>query len=99
MKGYRGAHRDPEELKAAAVTKGTLRRMWRFLAPYRGRLAVYLLTILAAAGVGSIPPLLVADLIDHGMYRHNMHLVDVLAGAMVGLALLTTALSLVNRWF
>ncbi len=99
MKGYRGSHRDPEELKAAAVTKGTLRRMWRFLAPYRARLAVYLLTILAAAGVGSIPPLLVADLIDHGIYRHDMHLVDVLAGAMVGLALLTTALSLVNRWF
>jgi ATP-binding cassette subfamily B protein len=99
MKGYRRTHRDPEELKVAAVSKGTLRRMWRFLAPYRRRLAVYLLTILAAAGVGSIPPLLVADLIDHGIDGHNMHLVDVLALAMVGLALLTTALSLVNRWF
>ena len=99
MKGYRGAHRDPEELKAAAVTKGTLLRMWRFMAPYRRRLAVYLATILAAAGVGSIPPLLVADLIDNGIHNRNMHLVDVLALAMVGLALLTTGLSLVNRWF
>jgi len=73
--------------------------MWRFMAPYRRRLAVYLITILASAGVGSIPPLLVADLIDHGIGKHNMHLVDVLALAMVGLALLTTGLSLVNRWF
>ena len=99
MKGYRGAHRDPEELKAAAVTKGTLRRMWRFMAPYRRRLAVYLLTILAAAGVGTIPPLLVAELINQGIYKHNMHLVDILALTMVGLALLTTVLSLINRWF
>jgi len=99
LKGYRGAHRDPEELKAAAVTKGTLRRMWRFMAPYRRRLAVYLLTILAAAGVGTIPPLLVAELINQGIYKHNMHLVDILALTMVGLALLTTVLSLINRWF
>lgn len=99
MKGHPGFHRDPEELKGAPVTRGTLRRMWRFMAPYRRRLAVYLLTILAAAGVGTLPPLLVADLIDRGIDHRNMHLVDVLAIAMVGLALLTTALSLVNRWF
>jgi ATP-binding cassette subfamily B protein len=99
VKGYRGSHRDPDELKAAAVSKGTLRRMWRFLSPHRRRLSIYLLTILAAAGVGTVPPLLVADLIDHGIHDRNMHLVDTLALAMVGLALLTTALSLVNRWF
>ena len=99
MKGYRGSHRDPAELKAAAVTRGTLGRMWRFMAPYRRRLTVYLLTILASAGVGAVPPLLVADLIDNGIHNRDMHLVDVLALAMVGLALLTTALSLVNRWF
>jgi len=57
LKGYRGMHRDPEELKAAAVTKGTLMRIWQFLRPYRARLGVYLLTILAAAGIGSIPSL------------------------------------------
>lgn len=99
MRGHHGTHRDPKELKAAAVTRGTLLRMARFMAPYRRRLAVYLLTILAAAGVGTIPPLLVADLIDHGIDHRNMHLVDVLALAMIGLALLTTGLSLVNRWF
>src|SRR6202008_1981578 len=34
-----------------------------------------------------------------GIGKKNMHVVDVLAAAMVGLALATTALSLVNRWF
>ena len=102
MRGYRGSVRDPEELKAAAVTKGTLARIWRFLKPYRPRLALYLLSIMAAAGIGSIPPLLVRELIDKGIGQaghHDLHLVDLLAAGMVGLALATTALSLVNRWF
>ena len=99
MRGYRGSIRDPEELKAAAVTKGTLARIWRFLKPYRPRLVLYLLAISASAGIGSIPPLLVRELIDKGIVGHDMHLVDLLAAAMVGLALTTTALSLVNRWF
>ena len=102
MRGYRGSYRDPDELKTAAVTKGTLARIWRFLKPYRGRLTLYLLAITASAGIGSIPPLLVRELIDKGIGtagHHNLHLVDLLAAGMVGLALATTALSLVNRWF
>jgi ATP-binding cassette, subfamily B, bacterial len=100
MSGYRrGSRRDPAELKAANVTKGTNKRILRFLRPYRWRLLLYLLVILAAAIVGSIPPLVVKALIDKGINGHNLHVVDVLAAAMVGLALATTALSLLNRWF
>ena len=94
-----GRMRDPAELKAATVTPGTLPRIWHFLRPYRLRLALYLLVIVATAVVGSIPPLLVRALIDKGIPRHDVALVDILAVGMVGLALLTTALSLVNRWF
>jgi ATP-binding cassette, subfamily B, bacterial len=100
MSAYRrGSRRDPAELKAANITKGTNRRIMRFLRPYRVRLVLYLLVILAGAVVGSIPPLLVKELIDKGIGGHNLHVVDVLAAAMVGLALATTALSLVSRWF
>jgi ATP-binding cassette, subfamily B, bacterial len=100
MSAYRrGSRRDPAELKAANITKGTNRRIWRFLKPYRFRLVLYLLVILAGAVVGSIPPLLVKELIDKGIGGHNLHVVDVLAAGMVGLALATTALSLVSRWF
>jgi ATP-binding cassette subfamily B protein len=97
MKRY--GRRDLDALKNASVSRGTPRRIWRFLRPYRLRLAVYMLVILAAAGVGSIPPLLVKELIDKGVYGHRLALVDWLAAAMVGLALAQTALSLVNRWF
>ena len=89
---------DLAALKAAEVAPGTRARIWRFLRPYRSRLALYLACIVAAAGIGSVPPLLVRDLIDNGIGRRDVGLVDVLAVAMVGLALATTALSLLNRW-
>jgi ATP-binding cassette subfamily B protein len=97
--GYRGrGRRDLDALKKANVTPGTLGRVWRFLGPYRPRLLLYLAVILVSAGVGSLPPLLVRALIDNAVVHHNVGLVDGLAVAMVGLALATTALSLVNRW-
>ncbi|HET6873353.1 MAG TPA: ABC transporter ATP-binding protein [Acidimicrobiales bacterium] len=98
--GYRGrGRRDLAELKSANVTPGTMGRIWRFLRPYRGRLGIYLFVIVLTAVVGSVPPLLVKSLIDHGVRNHDVNLVDVLAAGMVGLALAQTALSLVNRWF
>ena len=95
----RAARRDPGELKAANITRGTLRRIWHFIRPYRVRLALYLLVIVGASVVGSIPPLLVRDLIDKGISRHDLTVVDALAAGMVGLALAQTTLSLINRWF
>jgi ATP-binding cassette subfamily B protein len=97
LRGYRRS-RDLAELRAANVTKGTLRRIWRFLSPYRGRLAIYLVAIAGAAAIGSIPPLLVRNLVDTVTHGGGMAQVDLLAAAMVGVALATTALSLVNRW-
>ncbi|HWE53942.1 MAG TPA: ABC transporter ATP-binding protein [Acidimicrobiales bacterium] len=92
--------RDLAELKAANITPGTTGRIWRFLTPYRPRLLVYLVVILGSAAIGSVPPLLVRDLIDNAIVRHHdVSLVDALAAGLVGLALATTALSLVSRWF
>jgi ATP-binding cassette subfamily B protein len=93
-----GRARDTEALKAAQVAPGTWGRIWHFLRPYRGRLALYLGVILATAAIGSVPPLLVRQLLDQGVGHHDVSLVDALAAAMVGLALVNTALSLVNRW-
>jgi ATP-binding cassette subfamily B protein len=97
--GHRNRGRDAAALKAATVTPGTMPRIWRFLGPYRWRLLLYLVVILATAVVGSIPPLVVGALIDHGVVDHNVGLVDLLAAVLVGLALAQTALSLLSRWF
>ncbi len=99
MRGYRGGGPDPEKLKNAKVQRATLGRVWRFLAPYRPRLAAYLAIIVITAGVGALPPLLVKSLIDGAIRHRQISQVDLLAAGMVGLALATTALSLLNRWF
>jgi ATP-binding cassette subfamily B protein len=90
---------DPAELRRVSVDRASLRRVWQFVSPYRAILGVYLLAILAAAVIGAIPPLLVKRLIDHSIPNRDLHSVDLLAAGMVGLALLTTAISLLNRWF
>ncbi len=99
MRRYGRTHRDPADLKGATVERATLRRIWRFLAPWRWRLGLYLLVIVASAVVGTIPPLLVKRLIDSAIPHHNLGQVDELAALMVVLALGTTALSLLSRWF
>jgi ATP-binding cassette subfamily B protein len=90
---------DPQDLRQAKLSWSSLRRIWRFVAPYRTMLVLYLVAIIAAAIIGTLPPLLVKQLIDSAIPHHNLHQVDILAAGMVALALITTAISLLNRWF
>jgi ATP-binding cassette, subfamily B, bacterial len=96
---FRAARMDPAELRKASIDRATLRRIWRFLSPYKAMLGLYLLAIIGAAVVGAIPPLLIKTLIDKGIRNKDMGLVNLLAAEMVGLALAITAISLLNRWF
>lgn len=98
MRAMHGMGQDPDKLKGASIDRATVARIWHFLAPYRGRLGAYLGVILASAAIGAVPPLLIKYLIDAAT-RHDIRAVDLVAVAMVALALGTTALSLVNRWF
>ncbi len=99
MRGYHRPPRDPAELRAANITRGTLARIWRFMRPYRRRLSGYLLALVASAVIGSVPPLMVRALVDDLTSRHrSVHEIDILAAGMVGLALVVTAFSLLNRW-
>jgi ATP-binding cassette subfamily B protein len=98
LPSYHHVRPDVEELKAANVPRGTLRRAWRFLSAYRWRLALYLVVIIASAVIGVIPPLLVKSLLDNAVHQKSLHQVDVLAGGMVAFAIATTVLSLINRW-
>ena len=100
MRGYRGGGPDPEKLKGATVQRATLRRVWRFLAPYRPRLAAYLAVILVTAAVGADPA--AAGQVPHRR-RHPPTIGCARStcwrSAWSALALGTTALSLLNRWF
>src|SRR5581483_8778973 len=98
MRGWGGIHLDPEELKKAKIDRGQLRRAWRFAKPYHRMLEVYSVLIVLAALLGTLPPLIFKKLIDSAVV-HQTPSVDRWALAAVGMAAVTTGLSLVNRWF
>jgi ATP-binding cassette subfamily B protein len=95
----RHARIDPEVLRKATIDRASLRRIWRFLSPYKLLLGLYLLAIVASTVIGVLPPLLVKSLIDSAIPRHSLGQVNLLAAGLVGLALASTGISLVNRWF
>ncbi|MDQ1437938.1 MAG: ATP-binding cassette, subfamily bacterial [Acidimicrobiaceae bacterium] len=98
MRGYAGVHIDPDELKKARLDRSLIRRAWRFARPYHRMLRFYSALIVLAALLGTIPPFIFKQLVDAAT-AHQAHRVDVWALAAVGMAGLTTGLSLLNRWF
>src|ERR1700675_4983898 len=91
---------DPEEIKKAKVDGAALRRVWGFARAYRGHLIAYLATIVLAALIGTLPPLVFKALIDNALPpgHRDPGLVNWLFAAAVALAVAITGLNLVNRW-
>ncbi len=82
------------------MNRATLRRAWGFARAYRRHLVAYLGTIVLAALVGTLPPLVFKALIDNALPpgHRDPGLVNWLFVAAVALAVVTTGLNLVNRW-
>jgi ATP-binding cassette subfamily B protein len=98
MRGYGGAHLDPEELRKATLDRGLIRRAWRFAKPYHRMLRVYSGFIVLAALLGTVPPFIFKQLIDAATNK-DMAGVNLWAVAAIAMAGVTTGLSLLNRWF
>jgi ATP-binding cassette subfamily B protein len=96
---YRAARIDPEDLRRVKLDRASLRRAWQFIAPYKAILGLYLAAIVTAAVIGVVPPLLFRQILDHAIPHHDMGQVNVLAAELVGLAVFTAGLGLLNRWF
>ena len=83
----------------SGVDRALLRRVWAFARPYRGRLVVFLVTITAGALVALAPPLLFRRIIDDAIPSGDRGLVALLGLATVVVALASTGLDLVQRWY
>jgi ATP-binding cassette subfamily B protein len=95
LMGFRRA----EEMRQRRVDRAVLRRVFRYIRPYRAQLAGFVVTVVAAAITAAIPPLLFRSLLDNAVPDRNRTLVAVLAIAAVGLAFANALLSLLQRWF
>jgi ATP-binding cassette, subfamily B, bacterial len=89
---------DAAELKARGLDRTVARRAWGLTRPYRKRLVLFLLLIVAAAGVSALPPLLIRAVIDDAIPSADTSLLGWLFAGMLGVALVVAGISLVERW-
>ena len=79
--GYLMRHGD--ESARPTVSRELLRRVLGYARPYRGRIALLLLSILATIGLGLLTPLIFRDLIDRTLPAGDLVRLNLLAGALV----------------
>ena len=94
----RGFRMDPSITKQK-LKPGTIRRIAAYARPYRMHLALFLIATSVDAVITVVNPLLLRDIIDHGILGRNEQLVILLACAVAAVAIFDAALGFVIRWF
>ncbi len=93
----RGLSKDPN-IKNHELSKGVVRRVVGYGAPFKGLIAVFLVTVVLGAALGVAPALLFQRIIDDGVLGGDVSLIVTLALVVAGMAVLSSALSIVERW-
>jgi ATP-binding cassette, subfamily B, bacterial len=81
------------------LKRGTVRRIAAYARPYRLYLTIFLLATGIDALIIVVNPLLLRDLIDHGIVARNEQVVILVACAVAAVAILDAFLGFVIRWF
>jgi ATP-binding cassette subfamily B protein len=80
------------------LAPGTTRRIVAFARPYRGFVVGLVLLLALDAGLGAVTPLLFRQIINDGVLKHDAGLVVALALVVAVIAVLSSALGLVQRY-
>jgi len=94
----RSATRDPA-VKDIKLRSGTVKRIWQFAKPFKKYIFFFLITIIFDSLLTVASPLLLKNLIDHGVIPKNGRVVTILAVTVGLLAVVDTFVNLVSRWF
>ena len=92
----RRSHIDPKDLPA--VQRATLRRIFRYLRPYRGRTILVILSIITGSVLGLVPPMCIRAIVDDAIpHRDRVELIELFALMVTG-PLIAGLLSVVQRY-
>ncbi len=94
----RGMRMDPSVTKQK-IKPGTVKRIARYARPYRVQLSIFLFCTAIDACITVVNPLLLRELIDHGIIARDQYVVLVVALTAVGVAIFDALLGVVNRYF
>ena len=95
---WRAMWSDPDRLSSFRLDAGALRRLWRFAAPYRPWLLVYVVLTALTGLVEVLPALVIQRLIDQAIPHRDAAQLARLALALGGLFLASSGLLLAGRW-
>jgi ATP-binding cassette subfamily B protein len=87
-----------QSVTSQQLSKGLLRRIYQFAAPYRMILVVFLVVIVADSVIGVANPLIYKQIIDAGILRHDTRVIIGFAALVAGLAVIDGGLSLAERY-
>ncbi len=90
--------RDTAAVKDATLARATARRVWSFAKPYRGTIGIFLVSIVVAALLALVPPLVVRRIIDVAIPESDRTAIWWLAALAVAAALADAVLQIVQRW-
>ncbi len=90
--------RRDDSVRSQQLSEGLIGRIFRFAAPYRRMLGVFLVLIVVDAAIGAANPLIYRAIIDDGILPKHSGVVVELALLLAGLAVLDAGLSLAERW-
>lgn len=95
------ALRREEEIAGRRMRRGTATRVLAFARPFRWEIAVFLATVMVAAGIGVATPVLAGRVVDQigGGGPDAGRAVVLLAAAIAGLAIADALLQLAQRWY
>jgi len=94
----RGFRMDPS-ITRQKLKPGTIRRIAAYARPYRVYLAIFLLATAVDAAITVVNPLLLREIIDHGILARNEQVVILVAVAVAAVAIFDAVLGFVIRWF
>ena len=90
---------DPSTIKGQKITKTTIRRVLEFARPYRSMLIGFIITLILAALVNLVPPLLFKLIIDRAIENQDRGQVNTYAIIIVIAAFVAAGLSLIERYW
>jgi ATP-binding cassette subfamily B protein len=90
---------DPDTVKGVHVSEGIGRRVLGLARPYRGMLIGFLVTIIGAAALDLVPPLVFRQIIDTTIPNQDLAQLTVLGLTVVAVAVVSAGLSFSERWW
>jgi len=94
--GRMGFNRPPPDAPERPVKRDTIWRTFALYRPYRSRLAGVIASVLINAGLGIVPPLLVATIIDDAIPNGDTAQLFTIAGIMIGVTVASGGFSLLQ---